>query len=160
MNNQRKGKMPTKKTIKKTTKKTAVKKTAVKPAPVMEHKCACGENCNCHCHGGAHWVKHIIAWAIIFALGMVCGKMLNCGHWQHKHMPQKNPVFINGCLDMASIECPKMQEKIMAADVDGNGCVSLEEYKAVKKEMRQEMKRFGHHGPKGPKPQHEPEMAN
>ena len=133
-----------------------VKKIAMKPVPVVEQKCACGENCNCHCHGRAHWVKHVIAWAIIFALGVVCGKMINCGHGHHKFMPQKNPVFINGCLDMSSIECPKMQEKIMAADVDGNECISIEEYKAMKKEMRKEMKKFGH----DPKPQPEPEMAD
>lgn len=134
--------MPTKKT----TKKTTVKRTAVKPAPVAEHKCACGENCNCHCHGCAHWVKHIIAWAIIFALGMVCGKMLDCGHGP-KHMPKMHPVFVNGCLNMESIECPKMQEKLMAADVNGDECISIEEYKAVKKEMR---------GPKGPRGPREP----
>ena len=139
--------MPTKKT----TKKTAVKKTTVKKAPVMEPKCACGENCQCHCHGGAHWVKHVIVWAIIFALGMVAGKMLGCCHKHHPNMPEKNPVFINGCLDMNSVECPKMQEKLMAADVDGNECISIEEYKAVKKEMRKEMRKFGHNGPKGPR---------
>jgi len=133
--------MPTKKTVR----KPAVKKVAAKPAPVMEHKCACGENCNCHCHGGAHWIKHIIAWAIIFALGMVCGKMLSCGHG-HKHMMQKHPVFVNGCLDMSSIECPKMAEKMAAADVNGDECISIEEYKAVKKEMKSEHK--GRHAPK------------
>lgn len=142
--------MPTKKT----TKKTTVKKTAVKPAPMAEHKCMCGENCNCHCHGGAHWIKHIVAWAIIFALGMVCGKMLDCGHGP-KHMPKMHPVFVNGCLNMESVECPKMQEKLMAADVNGDGCISIEEYKAVKKEMKKEMR-----GPKGPRGPHmdEPKM--
>jgi hypothetical protein len=33
-----------------------------------------------------------------------------------------------------------MQEKLAAADVDGNECISVEEYKAVKKEMRKEMR--------------------
>ena len=139
---------------KKTTKKTTVKRTAVKPAPVMEHKCSCGEECHCHCHG-AHWVKRLVVWAIIFALGMVCGKMLDCGHGPHKHMPQKNPVFVNGCLDMNSIECPKMQEKMMEADVDGNECISIEEYKAAKKEMKKEMRKFG---PRGPREEHAPHM--
>ena len=142
--------MPTKKTTKKAPKKVPVKKIAMKPAPVMEHKCACGEDCNCHCHGRAHWVKHIIAWAIIFALGMVCGKMWNCGHGFHKHMQHKNPVFVNGCLDMNSIECPKMQEKLMAADMDGNECISIEEYKAAKKDMKKDMKKFGPNGPREP----------
>ena len=145
--------MPTKKIIKKTTvKKAPVKKSA----PVMEHECGCGENCKCHCHGGAHWVKHIIVWAIIFALGMVCGKLFCCGNHGMKHMPKMQPVFVNGCLDMESIKCPKMQEKLAAADVDANECISVEEYKAVKKEMRKEM-RGGKKGwfgkKKGPKPE-------
>jgi len=49
-------------------------------------------------------------------------------------------------LDMESIKCPKMQEKLATADVDGNGCISAEEYKAVKKEMRPM-----HKGMRGPK---------
>lgn len=140
--------MPAKKsTTKKTvTKKAAVKRAAVKPAPVMEHKCECGENCKCHCHGRAHFIKHIIVWAIIFALGMVCGKLVCCGHGMHKHMQKMHPVFVNGCLDMQSIECPKMQEKLASADVNGDECISIEEYKAVKKEMR-----HVHKGPRGPK---------
>ena len=147
----RKETMPTKKTIKKTT----VKKTAVKKAPVMEHECECGKHC--HCHGGAHWVKHIVVWAIIFALGMVCGKMFCCGGHGMKHMPKMHPVFVEGCLDMESIKCPKMQEKLATADVDGNQCISVEEYKAVKKEMRKEMRAhkkglFGKKGPRKPMP--------
>ena len=141
--------MPTKKT----TKKVIAKKTAVKSAPVAEHKCMCGENCNCHCHGSAHWVKHVIAWAIIFALGMVCGKMMNCNHGP-EHMPKMNPVFENGCLKMDSIDCPMMREKLMTADVDGNECISVEEYKAVKKEMKKDMR-----GPKGHRGSYMPKMG-
>ena len=117
------------------TKKTNTKKTTVKTTPVMEHKCECGENCKCHCHGGAHWVKHVIVWAIIFALGMVCGKMMNCGHGA-KHMMKSHPVFVNGCLDMQSIKNPKLVEKLTTADVDGNECISMAEYRAVKKAMK------------------------
>jgi len=146
--------------MKKTTKKMSVKKTAVKPTPVMEHKCECGENCRCHCHGGAHFIKHLIVWAIIFALGMVCGKMMYCGHGP-KHMKMKHPVFVNGCLDMASIECPKMQEKLMNSDVNGDNCISVEEYKAVKREMKKEMRHAkGFHEPNMPEPMPEPEVNN
>lgn len=143
---------------KKTTKKPTVKKTYAKPAPVMEHKCACGEQCHCHCHGSAHWVKHLIVWAIIFALGMVCGKMLDCGHGP-KHMPKLHPVFEEGCLKMDSIKCPKMLEKLATADVNGDNCVSVEEFKALKKEMKKEFKAMrGHHGSCGanmPRPEME-----
>lgn len=147
--NKRKDKMPTKKT---TTKRTVVKKAAVKSAPVMEHRCECGCGGHCHCHGGAHWLKHIIVWAIIFALGMVCGKMMYCGHGM-KHMPKMQPVFVNGCLDVSSVKCPMMQEKLANADANADNCVSMEEFKAVKKTMR-----HGRKGMRGPKP--EPKMAD
>ena len=144
--------MPTKKLTKKPVKKTIVKKPAVKSAPVMEHKCECAAGCKCHCHGGAHWVKHVIVWAIFFAFGMACGKMVCCGGHGPKHMPKMHPVFVNGCLDMESIKCPMMQEKLATADVDGNECISVEEYKAVKKEMRKGMRahKKGFRGPKAP----------
>lgn len=134
--------MPTKTTTKKVTVK---KNVPVKSTPVRESKCACGGKCNCHYHGAAHLIKHIIVWAIIFALGMVCGKMM-CGcHHGMKHTPKMNPVFENGCLKVDSVGCPMMREKLMAADMDGNECISLEEYKAVKKGMRE------HNGPRGPR---------
>jgi len=127
-----------KKTTKKTATKSVAKKPAVKAAPVMEHKCGCGADCPCHCHGSAHWVKHIIVWAIIFALGMACGKMMDCGH--HKKMQRRmQPVFTNGCLDVASIKCPKMAEEIVAADVNGDNCISVEEYKVWKKANKPQM---------------------
>ena len=120
----------------KQTKKTTIKKRTVvaKATPVMEPKCACGKDCPCGCHkhGSAHVIKHIIVWAIIFALGMACGKMMDCHHGR-KMMRQKQPVFTNGCLDIKSIDCPKMQEDIVKADIDGNACISIEEYKAWKK---------------------------
>ena len=139
---------------KKISRKTVAKKAPVKQTQMMEHRCECGENCHCHCHGRVHWVKHIIVWAIIFAIGMVCGKMMNCVHG-HKHMPKMQPVFVNGCLDMESVKCPMMQEKLAAADVDGNECISVEEYKAVKKEMRKEMRggKKGWFGKKAPMPE-------
>jgi hypothetical protein len=133
--------MPAKKTVKKPT----ANKPVVKAAPVAEHKCECGEHC--HCHGKAHWVKHIIVWAIIFALGMACGKMLPCGH-KHKQMPKMHPVFVNGCLDVQSVTNPKLQEKLATADADNDGCISVEEYRTARKEMRPMNK--GARGPKGP----------
>ncbi len=136
--------MPTKQT-KKTATKSVAKKTNVKSEPVMEHNCGCGEHCNCHCHGGAHWVKHIIVWAVIFMLGMACGKMMDCGGHGPKYMMKKHPVFTDGCLDMKSVECPKMQEEILKADVNADGCISVEEYKAFKKEHKMGRKGMRHH---------------
>ena len=118
----------------------------MKPISAMKHECSCGDNCMCGCHkhGTAHFIKHIIVWAIIFALGMACGKMMNCGH--HKKMQYKmRPVFTNGCLDMASIKCPKMSENIVKADINGDDCISIEEFKVWKKANRSMM----HNGNKG-----------
>ena len=125
---------------KQASKKTTVKKTTVKPTPVMKHECGCGDGCMCGCHkhGTAHLVKHIIVWAIIFALGMACGKMMNCNH-PKKMWNKMQPVFTNGCLDIASIKCPKMSEEIIKADVNGDNCISVEEYKVWKKANKPNM---------------------
>ena len=127
---------------KRITKKAPIKQSAARPAPAMKRECGCGNDCMCGCHkhGSMHIVKHIIVWAIIFALGLACGKMMNCGH--HRKMPPKmQPVFTNGCLDMASVKCPKMSEQLQKADVNGDNCISVEEYKA--------WKRANHPGKKG-----------
>lgn len=138
----------------KQTKTTTKKRTVVaKATPVMKHTCGCGKDCPCGCHkhGSMHVIKHIIVWAIIFALGMACGKMMNCQHPGKKMMfHHKQPVFTNGCLDIQSIECPKLKEDIVKADVNGDNCISIEEYKAFKKENRQ-MFRKGMRGPKKPR---------
>lgn len=133
--------------VKKTAKKTAAKKPVVKAAPVVEHKCECGEHC--HCHGRAHWLKHVIILALVFALGMVCGKMLPCGQ-HHKQMPKTHPVFVNGCLDVQSVTNKRLQEKLATADADSNECISVEEYRAARKEL---FPSNLNKGPRGPRPQ-------
>ena len=126
---------------KKTPKKAPAKKISAKTAPVMKHECGCGRDCPCGCHkhGTAHVVKHIIVWAIIFALGLACGKMMNCGHHKKMYRKKMQPVFTNGCLDMASIKCPKMSEEIIKADMNGDNCISVEEYKAWKRANKPNM---------------------
>lgn len=120
------------------------KQTSKKIAEKSAHECGCGNNCMCGCHkhGAMHIVKHIIVWAIIFALGMACGKMMNCGHYK-KMQRKMQPVFTNGCLDMASIKNPKMAEKIVLADVNGDKCISIEEYKAWKKDRKANVQNGG-----------------
>ena len=117
--------------VKKT--KSIKRKPMMKQTPMPEHTCGCGSDCPCHCHGRAHWVKHISVWAIIFALGMACGKMMNCHRGKKMMRPRYHPVFTNGCLDINSIECPKFRAEILKADANGDSCISIEEYKAVKK---------------------------
>lgn len=138
------------------TKKSPVKKTVVKPAPVAEPTCGCGHDCSCGCHkhGSLHFVKHIIVLAIIFVLGMFVGQAMRFGHHPRPfHFQHAQPVFTNGCLDMSNIQCPKMQEHIMKADANGDGCISAEEYKASKPNFKHHKKgpKFpGHKGPQFP----------
>ena len=49
-------------------------------------------------------------------------------------------MFVDGCLNMESVKCPKMIEELANADVDMNGCISVEEFKTVKRAMRREMR--------------------
>lgn len=127
--------MPTKKTTKKTTAKPVIKKTVrAQAAPVQnEHVCACGHDCPCHRCGK---FKKLVVLIIVFCLGFAAAKF-SCGPCKHhmKHMPKMHPVFVNGCLDMESIKCPKMQAALQNADVSGDGCISAEEFKAAKKSM-------------------------
>ena len=117
---------------KKTT-KSVQKKPTMKTTKIHEQHCGCGAECHCHHHDTKHLIKHIIVWAIIFALGMACGKMMNCHHGKKMMRPRFHPVFTNGCLDIKSIECPKFREDILKADANGDNCISLEEYRTVKK---------------------------
>ncbi len=145
-------KVATKKTVAKktvskpaTAKKAVTKKTPAKKAeniaPVTEkfpcgcdQGCPCGGDCKCHkhCHGG--FFKKLILILVIFALGFVAAKMLGCKH--HGRMPR--PEFENGCL---VVKCPKLAEMVPTIDVNGDGCISMEEYKS-----------FKHAGKHGPRP--------
>ena len=55
-------------------------------------------------------------------------------------MRNMHPVFVNGCLDMESVKCPKMRENIARMDLDGNGCVTEGEFRAAKRAMRHDMR--------------------
>ena len=145
----------------KQTKKTVkpAKKTAVKPAPVAECKCGKDCPCGCHQHCAGHRLKHIMILVIVFILGYACGKIF-CFCPMRKHMANYNyPVFTNGCLDMQKINNTKFQEKLLKADVNEDGCVSVEEYQAFKakwadpKGAKQKHGMFfnARHGMRGPK---------
>ncbi len=113
--------------------KKIVKKTTAKPVPVMEHTCGKDCPCGCHSHSATHRLKHVMILIIVFILGYACGKVM-CFKPGIKFGPAHgfHPVFTNGCLDMQHIKCEKMQQKMLQADVNGDGCVSIEEYKAQK----------------------------
>ena len=119
----------------KQTKKMAkpAKKSVAKPVPVMEHECGKECPCGCHRHSAGHRLKHIMILVIVFILGYACGKIFYpCPMRKHMQFYNNHPVFTNGCLDMQQIQNTKFQEKMMQADVNGDGCISIEEYKAFK----------------------------
>jgi len=113
--------------------KRTIRKTAVKPAPVMEHQCGNDCPCGCHKHGASHRLKHIIILLIVFILGYACGKVLHFGpRMMMGPVHPQHPVFVNGCLDMQNMQNPMFKEKMLKADTNGDGCISVEEYKAHK----------------------------
>lgn len=129
----------------KQTQKT-IKKTSVKPMPVMEHNCGADCPCGCHKHGSVHRIKHILILIVVFILGLACGKIFCCRPHGMKMISGTgfHPVFTNGCLDMQNIKNPKAQEKWLQADVNGDGCISVEEYKAYKTSVHdKKMKKHG-----------------
>ena len=56
-------------------------------------------------------------------------------------------MFVNGCLDTAKIPNPDMAEKVKAADVNNDGCITKEEFDAGRDAARAEMR------PEMPKPE-------
>ena len=146
---------PVKKTVvkKKTVKKEAVKKTvkpatskeSVKTEPVPEmvmckcgKRCECGENCKCVRRGskcGRFMLKLIIV-LIIFALGFAAAKFVD-GKCFYRG---PRVAFDNGCLDVSSVKCPKMQAVLPMMDIDRDGCITREEYRAIKKELGRQMR--------------------
>ncbi|MDR1207022.1 MAG: hypothetical protein LBK26_01250 [Rickettsiales bacterium] len=120
----------TKKTVKKVVAKAAAKPAPKAVAPVADSVCNCG--CACGCRGGFwRFVKKLIIFAIIFALGFAACKFCCCGHHgMKKHM---RFAFVEGCLDVSKIKCPEMLQKVMAANANGDDCITKEELAVWKK---------------------------
>lgn len=142
------------------TKKVAAKKTTAKKAtarataatekeikmaaPEMQHECGCGNGCNCgadcKCHrrgGFVRFFKKLIIALILFALGFAAAKFFCCDKPEFRG---PRAEFVNGCLDASSINCPKMLEVLPAMDINQDGCVTKDEYRLVKREMRREIR--------------------
>ncbi len=142
---------PTKST--KTTKKVTKKVAPAVAATPATHECQCGSACQCGCHHGKF--KKFIVIVIVFLLGFALAKFV-CNPMQqrraHHRAMEMHPVFTNGCLDMESVKCPKMVEALQNADVNADGCINLEEFKATKKAMHHEMRNH-HNKPEMPEPE-------
>jgi len=150
-------KAPTKKaTVKKApAKKAPVKKTAAAAATEMKmtttapetFACGCGADCPCGGHCAEHhehrggfgrFIKKLIIVLIVFALGFAAAKMFCCHKAPHMRGPRAE--FVNGCLDASSVKCPKMLEALPAMDANGDDCITRDEFRAFKKQMRREMR--------------------
>lgn len=124
-------KAPAKKAV---AKKVAPKKAAkpeIKPVIVAQevtHDCGCGKDCHCGhkcgCRAGRFFKKLVIV-LIVFALGFAAAKMLGCCK---KPMPR----FVDGCMDVTSVKCPKLQAELPMMDINGDGCITHEEFDAYK----------------------------
>ena len=128
-------------------KKPAAKKATVKEvkmvAPVMEqHACGCGADCHCcgGCKCGAskfgRFVRKLVVFLVIFALGFAAAKLCCCG--PRHHGPRMH--FVNGCLDAASVKCPKLAAALPAMDINQDGCITRDEFRQVKRNMRAEIR--------------------
>lgn len=122
-------KAPAKKAVAKKVAPKKATKPEIKPVIVAQevtHDCGCGKDCHCGhkcgCRAG-RFFKGLVIVLIVFALGFVVAKML--GSYQ-----KPTPRFIDGCMDTTSVECPKMQAELPMMDVNGDGCITQEEYDA------------------------------
>ncbi|MCL1902460.1 MAG: hypothetical protein FWG18_02410 [Alphaproteobacteria bacterium] len=122
----------------KTTKKPATR-TAAKPAPAMAAPATpCCGGCACRCGGFWRFVKKLIIFIIIFALGFAACKFM-CMH-KHWGMGMKRMQFVNGCLDTSKIRCPRMLDKVQQMDLNGDGCITKAEMMEWKKTKRAEFR--------------------
>ena len=130
-----------------TVKKAAVKKPATKKVVVEEvkevipetHECTCGHECKCGCHGGSkfgRFLKKLIFVLIIFALGFAAARLVDDG----RDFRGPRVDFDNGCLVVSSVKCPQLQALLPVMDMDQDGCITREEFRAVDAELRRQMR--------------------
>ena len=124
-------------------KKTPVKKTTKVVEPVVEtYPCGCKAGCACGGHCAEHvccekkkctfgrFLKKVIVFLIIFAMGFAAAKIC-CFNKPGKMGPR--PEFENGCL---VIKCPKMAERAEMMDTNKDGCINREEFRAARKHFK------------------------
>lgn len=137
-------KAPAKKApVKAVAKKAPVAKAAVAETKVvMETPATCGTGCCCgkkSC-GFCRFVRKLIVFFVIFALGYSAA--MYCPHAKRfmHNGPRMNEMFVNGCLDTAKLPNPDMAEKIKTADTNNDGCISKEEFAAGRDQAREEVR--------------------
>jgi hypothetical protein len=117
----------------------ASSKPAARPAAAAAAPAAC--TCGCGCRGGFwHFMKKLLVFLIIFALGWCACKFICCG-CKHKGFGGAKPEFVDGCMDV-NRDISRMNEMALKhieglrnMDADVNGCITPEEFKAARKQM-------------------------
>ena len=120
-------KAPTKKTVKKVVKPAAVAKPVVTEIPLPDPYC--------HCTKRKRNCILTSVFVVSFVLGILTAQFFGfCGCDHHKRAPRLE--YVNGCVNVESIKCPKLLESIPMIDADHDGCVTKKEMRAAKKMMR------------------------
>ena len=88
----------------------------------------------CHCTKRKRNMILTCVFIASFILGMLVYAAFFCGCHHHTRMPR--PHFVNGCMDVTSVKCPKMLEQLPAMDANGDGCITRAELRAAKRAMR------------------------
>jgi len=116
-------KTPAKKPAKKVVKPVAAPKPVAAEIPAPVHYCQCTRR------------KKIFILTCTFIAGFLVSQLFCfCGCPHHKRMPR--PHFVNGCMDVASVKCPKLLENLPNIDANGDGCITRAELRASKKHAK------------------------
>ena len=122
-------KAPAKKPTKRVAKPAA--KPVVAPQPVATEILAAPACCHCTRR------KKFLYLFGMFVLGILVGQLFcycGCGH--HKHGPRVH--FVNGCVDVTTVKCPKMLEQLPAMDANNDGCITRAELRAAKRALKKQ----------------------
>lgn len=124
--------MPQKSVKKSQTKKTV--KSVTKP--VIDEMPLPDPYCHCTKRKRNMILTCVFVGAII--IGFVISQLFFCGCCHKKHMPRVH--FVNGCVDVTTVKCPKMLENLPMMDTDNDGCITKKELRASKKNMHRHAK--------------------
>ena len=123
-------KSPAKKPVKKVVKPAVVAKPVVDEIPLPDPYC--------HCTKRKRNMILTCVSIIFFLLGMLVYHMFFCDGHHPRYVPRVQ--FVNGCVDVTTVKCPKMLEDLPTIDADHDGCVTKTELRAAKKMMRHHKK--------------------
>ncbi len=119
-------KAPAKKTAKKVVKPVAVKNPVMVEIPEPDRYC--------HCTKRKRNTILTCVSIIFFLIGFIVSHFFFCGC--HHSQPMPRLQFVNGCVDTASVKCPKMLEQLPTMDTNNDGCITKAELRAAKRAMR------------------------